>query len=148
MPVNPYRATTRVMTAFPPLRFQKFCAALSSEDRSMTSSDLRSAGESVVWPFDSCSSRSSAMNSFTTDAIGKGWLSPLETIWPVLRSSTTAEMSAPDFAASAVACRVRASRPSNVGRRLVGRGFGQRSQIALRRDDRHLRRIGVAGGVP
>ncbi len=43
------------------------------------------------------------MNSFTTDAIGKGLLAPLETIWPVLRSSTTVSMSAPDLAASAVA---------------------------------------------
>ena len=43
------------------------------------------------------------MNSFTTDAIGKGLLSPSETIWPVLRSITTVSMSAPDSAASAVA---------------------------------------------
>ena len=103
MPVSPYRALTRAMMAFPPLRSQKFWAAPSSEERSMMSSDLRSAGESVVLPCDSCSSRSSAMNSFTTDAIGKGVLAPLETIWPVLRSSTTVSMSAPDLAASAVA---------------------------------------------
>jgi hypothetical protein len=43
------------------------------------------------------------MNSFTTDAIGKGLLTPFETIWPVLRSSTTVSMLAPDLAASAVA---------------------------------------------
>ena len=69
----------------------------------MTSSDLRSAADSFVLPSDSCSSRSSAMNSLTTDASGKGLLAPLETIWPVLRSSTTVSMSAPDLAASAVA---------------------------------------------
>ena len=103
MPANPYRALTRAMTAFPPLRSQKFWAALSSEERSMTSSDWRSAGDSFVLPCDSCSSRSSAMNSFTTDAIGNGLLAPLETIWPVVRSSTTVSMSAPDSAASAVA---------------------------------------------
>ncbi len=43
------------------------------------------------------------MNSFTTEAIGNVELSPLETVWPVVRSSTTVSMSAPDFAASAVA---------------------------------------------
>ena len=32
--------------------------------------------------------------------------SPPETVWPVSRSSTTTEMSAPDFAASAAACLV------------------------------------------
>ena len=57
------------MIALPPLRFQKISAALSSEDRSMTSSNLRSSGDSLVWPLDTCSSRSSAMNSLTTEAI-------------------------------------------------------------------------------
>ena len=53
------------------------------------------------------------MNSFTTEAIGNDEPSPPETVWPVSRSSTTTEMSAPDFAASATACLVLASRPSN-----------------------------------
>src|SRR5258705_5725236 len=52
------------------------------------------------------------MNSLTTEAMGSGVLSPLETVWPVLRSSTTAEMFDPALAASAVACCSRDIRPS------------------------------------
>ena len=43
------------------------------------------------------------MNSFTTDASGKGSLAPLVMIWPVVRSSTAVVMLAPDPAASAKA---------------------------------------------
>ena len=43
------------------------------------------------------------MNSLTTDARGKGVLARLETISPVLRSSTAVSMTAPEAAASAVA---------------------------------------------
>src|SRR6202022_1509650 len=98
---SPYLAATRVMMALPPPRFQKFSAALSSEDRSMTSRDWRSSAEGWGCPFASCSSRSSAMNSLATEAIGVGSPLPFEMTRSVLRSSTTAEMSAPDLAASA-----------------------------------------------
>ena len=122
VPGNLIRALTRAMTAFWPLRSQKLWAALSSEERSMMSSDLRSAGESSVSPCDSRSNRSSAMNSFTTDAIGKDELVPPETSCPVSRSSTAVSMSAPEEAASAVAWRTRASSPSNDGAGWAGGG--------------------------
>ncbi len=85
------------MIALPPLRFQKISAALSSEDRSIRSNAARSSGTSCVWPLDTCSSRSSAMKSLTTEAIAMVPLPPLVTSWPVLRSSTATVMSAPDF---------------------------------------------------
>ena len=90
----------------------------------MTSRVLRSAGDSVVSPLESLNSSSSAMNSFTTEAIGNDEPLPTETVWPVLRSSTTTDMSAPAFAASATACRVRASRPSNPAEGAVGGAWG------------------------
>ena len=51
------------------------------------------------------------MNSLTTEAIAMPLPLPLVTRRPVERSSTTAVMSAPLAAASAVACWVRSSRP-------------------------------------
>src|ERR1700681_2601898 len=110
---SPYRAATRLMMAPPPPRFQKSSAASSSDDRSMVSSAAWSAGESCSSPLDSCSSASSAMNSLATEAMAMVVPLPLDTSWLVLRSSTTVEMSAPASAASAVAWRWRASRPSN-----------------------------------
>ena len=56
---------------------------------------LAVGGDSCVCPFDSCSSRSSAMNSLTTEAMGIASVLPLETICPVLRSRTVVVMSAP-----------------------------------------------------
>ena len=141
MPVNPYRALTRAMMAFLPLRSQKVWAALSSEERSMMSSDLRSAADSVVLPFDSCSSRSSAMNSFTTDAIGKGLLAPLETIWPVLRSSTTVSMSAARLGRVGGGLTDAGVESVEWRRRLGGWGFGQRRERGLRGDNWCLRGV-------
>ena len=43
------------------------------------------------------------MNSWTTEAMGKGAPSPSEICWPVLRSSSVKLMSAPFCAAVAVA---------------------------------------------
>ena len=51
------------------------------------------------------------MNSLATEAIGKGVLSPLDTVLPVTRSITAAEISAPLSAACRAACRSRRSSP-------------------------------------
>ena len=88
------------------------------------------------------------MNSLTTEAIGKAWLSPLETIWPVLRSSTTIVMWAPDFAASAVACLARASRPSKAAAGWSGGASGSGAMLPC---GATIVSCGVsvsAGGVP
>ena len=48
VPDNPYRAFTRAMMAFPPLRSQKFWAALSSEDRSELLQNLARGGDAGI----------------------------------------------------------------------------------------------------
>ena len=69
------------------------------------------------------------MNNLATEATAMVIPLPLETIWPVLRSSTTAEMSAPAFAASAVAWRARPSRPSNVAAGSSGGASGNGARL-------------------
>lgn len=108
------------MIAEPPLRFQNVSAALSSEERSIRSSSCWSAGVSSVWPLATCNNRSSAMNSFTTDAMAMVPSRPLVTNSPVSRSSTATLMSAPARDASAVACWARAGKPSKAGSMLGG----------------------------
>ena len=113
------------MIALPPPRFQKTSAALSSEERNIDSNDFWSAGESAS-PF---ISRSSAMNSLTTDAIAIPLPLPLVIRRPVERSRTTVVRSAPFEAAPAVACLMRVSRPSNVATGSSGEASGSGAML-------------------
>ena len=71
------------------------------------------------------------MNSLTTEAMGIASLLPLETIWPVLRSRTVVVMSAPAFAASAVARLARASRPSKAAAGSSGGDSGSGALVPI-----------------
>ncbi|SGA66261.1 Uncharacterised protein [Mycobacterium tuberculosis] len=53
------------------------------------------------------------MNSLATDAVAIICVLPLETSWPVARSSTATERVAPMAAASSVACRTRVGSSPN-----------------------------------
>src|SRR5690348_14742125 len=128
---SPYRPATRVMMSLPPLRFQNSFAASSSEERNMTSSVLRSSDESFVCPLASCRSRSSAMNSLATDAIGYGAPLPFEITWLVLRSSTVVEIFAPALEAWAVACWARALRPAKAAAGWSGGASGNGALVPI-----------------
>ncbi len=105
---RPYRAATSEMMADPPPCPQNRSAAPSSEDCSMMSSAWRSSALKAALPSAWCSNRSSAMNSFATDAVPTTWPLPLETSWWVRRSRMATDSAAPLAAASSVACWTRA----------------------------------------
>jgi hypothetical protein len=110
-----------VTISLPPPRFQKTSAALSSDDRSIDSNDSMSSGDNRA----PRSRRSSAMNSFTTEAMAMPRSLPLDTIWPVLRSLISKVMSAPASAACSVASRARSSSPTNAAAGWSGAASGR-----------------------